>query len=696
MNSQIDTTSFQSNSARRIILRQFHRLLLYIVFFLLTGKTVNAQYGNSGYFNQAAKLFEQKDYYGSAQAFEKYLSSEKKNGPRSQPFDVEKKRKGKNNRNIHQEAVYMLAESYRMYNDFGKAEKRYKEATAFPTAAFPLCRYWYGVTLRTNKKYDEAIESLNKFIETYTEMGPIITSADLELENLKFIQKELSRKHQDFILTQQQISGSSSSYALSVKQEDTVVFTSIHRDDPAVGSTNPSYNNELYESVAGDKMIDQAHKLPFPNPNGIQNGLACFTPDGKKIFFTRWYKKEGKNIAAIFTSSVSDTGWTEPELAPDPINQEGYNSAQPFITVDGKYLLFSSDRPGGLGNYDIWYANLDTNFLPVNVANIGNTINSPGDEESPFFHQNERTLIFSSNGRTGMGGFDIYYAKGNYNLTNWEKPVNPGTPINSTKDDLYYISTDKDNCWNTGWLSSDRASDCCLGLFSVLQDNALDISGLVYDCKTHRALSGVSITLVDLRHGGRIISSRNTDSTGHYNFELKNVSGFRVRAEKEGYKIAEDDYTVHLEPGKGTFDTRELCLTQNTTKLQQELKNLSANSTLGNFAYKKAKLNAAYNANLDSLVSLMKRNPGMTVEIGGYTDGIGGEAYNLRLAKARVDACIKYLVQKGISKKRVIGKAYGECCPLEPETIDGKDNPAARKKNRRVEYKLMNDGETIQ
>jgi OmpA-OmpF porin, OOP family len=139
--------------------------------------------------------------------------------------------------------------------------------------------------------------------------------------------------------------------------------------------------------------------------------------------------------------------------------------------------------------------------------------------------------------------------------------------------------------------------------------------------------------------------------------------------------------------------TEALCLSlvkENIPELKKELKSLSRNTTVGYFEYRKSKLNSSSHSNLDSLAELMKRNPGIVVEIGGYTDAIGGKNYNLRLSQNRVNACIHYLVKIGIPADRLIGKAYGECCPIAPESINGKDNPEGREKNRRVEYKLVN------
>ncbi len=124
-------------------------------------------------------------------------------------------------------------------------------------------------------------------------------------------------------------------------------------------------------------------------------------------------------------------------------------------------------------------------------------------------------------------------------------------------------------------------------------------------------------------------------------------------------------------------------------QLEDVLKALTHSSKVGNFAYKKAVLNDSAHDNLDSLAKLMIKYPTIVIQVEGYTDGIGGEAYNLRLAQKRVDACIRYLVKQGVSKDQLKGKAMGKCCPIAPETIDGNDNPAGREINRRVEYKVL-------
>jgi OOP family OmpA-OmpF porin len=291
-----------------------------------------------------------------------------------------------------------------------------------------------------------------------------------------------------------------------------------------------------------------------------------------------------------------------------------------------------------------------------------------------------------------MGGFDIFSARGNFNLTGWEKPVNAGAPLNSSKDDLYYVSTDEDNLWNTGWISSDRSSECCLALFAVKGNNSQYVNGRIIDCKTGKALGNVALTVTDLRHPGRVLGKYKADSTGLYAFELHNSSHFRISAAKAEYEGINKD--IHLEniQGKDSLTNETICLKSLVypeKEIEQLLKSLERSSHVGNFAYKKAVLSDSAHDNLDSLAVILNKFPDMVIEVDGYTDGIGGEKYNLKLAQRRVNACIRYLLSKGVSMHQLKGKALGKCCPIAPEIIDGKDNPEGREINRRVEYKVL-------
>jgi OmpA-OmpF porin, OOP family len=650
---------------------------------------LQAQNG-SGYFNQAENLFKAKNYYEASVVFEKYLATEKHSRPRSTPFAIEKKVKGKTNLDPHQEAVYQLATCYRMVNDYQKAEKYYKESIKFSEKAYPDARYWYAVSLRANKQFAEARAQIDSFLMIHTQMDELLIAAGREQEDLKFIEMQSERVNDLFTVEEMKGKDSASSYAL-VPRADGFVYTKIREVKEKTGEKR--YMNSLVESMNFDNPLLDADTLAIPTSSDIHDGMATFSRDGKKMFFTRWTKNNNQIVSYIYMSRWNEKGWTIPVKAPEPLNIEGSNSAQPSLTTDGRYLLFSSDRDGGFGGYDIWATSLDSNLEPIQVRNLGNVINSAGDEEAPYVHDKTRTLVFSSNGRVGMGGFDIYYARGSFSLTDWEKPVNAGAPLNSSKDDIYFVSTDEEDIWNTGWMSSDRSSECCLALYSVKGNNAKFVNGAIVDCKTRKVLANTELVVTDLRHPGRVLGKYKTDAAGKYSFLLHNSAHFKISLAHPEYVSTSEDYNMQIHPGTDTVMNDTVCMEAigfPKKEVDQLLKTLEQSSHIGNFAYKKAVLNKYTRESLDSLAKIMNNYTGLVILIEGYTDGIGGVKYNLKLAKQRVDVCIQYLISKGVRPNQLQGKAMGKCCPIAPETIHGKDNPAGREKNRRVEYKVLN------
>ena len=589
-----------------------HLTLLHLLL-CLTGLLGCCLYGRAQagrYYMKGEQLFAQKDYYAAAQYYEAFLGT----GKRSQPLALQKIRKNRSTLNPYQAAAYHLAYCYLQLHDFVQAEKWYGNAASYPGNVYPELGYWYGITLRANGKYAAALDALNGFKNACQSTDSLCVEADRELASLHFIQAQLARADTNRVqLDRWACKDHRSDYAIRTRKGGRPVFTGVHAVGD--GKNTAEFRNDLYTDAA--TSIDSVHLwtdvrlIDLPREKNGQNGLAAFSADGKEMFFTRWTKQGTVSRSAIWSSDWADTGWTEPRLLPSPINVEGYNSTQPFVTSDDHYLLFASDRPGGSGRYDLWYAELDCNGSALSVANMGTTINTSGDEESPFYHASSHTLVFSSNGRVGMGGFDIYYAQGELDPASWDSVENPGIPINSTKDDLYFISTDALNCWNSGWLSSDRDSGCCLALYALKKNVPPSVSD----------------------------SSR--------------------------VPVPVDTPVIKTAPP------------------------LTYAAVLDNFAFSKSTLPSSVRSGLDALVDFMKAHPETRIRVSGYTDGIGSDAYNLRLAQARVDACIDYLVQYGIDSKRLIGRAMGKCCPVAQETVNGRDNPAAREKNRRVECQLI-------
>ncbi len=262
--------------------RMKHIKFLITVSFAVSGMIcVKAQNG-SGYYNQAENLFKAKNYYEASVVFEKYLATEKHSRPRSTPFAIEKKVKGKTNLDPHQEAVYQLATSYRMINDYQKSEKYYKEAIKFSAAAYPDARYWYAVSLRANQRFAEARLQIDSFLLIHTQMDELLISADREQEDLKFIQTQSERVSDLYSLEEIKGKDSASNYAL-VQRADGFVYTKIKEVKTKTGEKQ--YMNTLVESMNPENPLLNADMLNIPTSPEIHDGMATFSHDGRENVF---------------------------------------------------------------------------------------------------------------------------------------------------------------------------------------------------------------------------------------------------------------------------------------------------------------------------------------------------------------------------------------------------------------------------
>lgn len=416
----------------------------------------------TSYLKAADSYYKQADYYSASLYYEKYLAVNNKAGVKDDynPYAAA----GASTKAVpasgETQAVYQLADSYRRLHDPAKAAPLFGKVTSDSAAAssFPLAAYYYGESLRSIGQYNEAAGAFNTFLAHYSTQDAYRSSAEQELRNLPFIREQLQNKK---VLSDYNIRKASAvfnaggaSYA-PVWAGDQLLFTSTKESN---------YTNRIY--VAKDTAATAISRAGVPQPSKTHQGAISLSADGNVLYLTQWTVLDGKKSAAIYTSRKEADKWSEPVKLDAVVNVAGANTQQPFMMADGRHLLFSSDRPGGAGGYDLWSAELDATGKPVSVQNLGPAINTASDEEAPFYHPASGTLVFASNGRTGMGGFDLYYAKGE--LSKWEQPVNFGYPVNDVKDDMYFFSRSKSAyILEDAWFSSDRSAECCLELFSL-------------------------------------------------------------------------------------------------------------------------------------------------------------------------------------------------------------------------------------
>ncbi len=453
-------------------------------------------------------------------------------------------------------------------------------------------------------------------------------------------------------------------------------FTTTRSDSAKVGAKN---SNRLMKADFEQGAFLNATDLGVMQEPGMQQGVATFSADGSRMYFTRWGMKDGKKLATIYTAARSGKEWDNPVPLGAAVNVPGYSAQQPFLMPGGRELIFSSDKPGGSGGFDLWISDVDAQGNLSEARNLGEVINTKFDEQAPSYHEPSRSLVFSSNGRVGMGGYDLFQSKAEGK--SWTEPVNLGYPVNSFRDDMYFSSRgDNKYLLSDVLISSDRSADCCLETFALSKvQQPSQLTGLVVSCADGKPLGGASVTIA-----GKTVT---TATDGAYVFLFDEFVPVDIMAKADGF----EDKSINLQaPGAEVLKTSapDICL----KPVQTFPPPVGTVATMENilFDYDKSYVLDISKSYLDDLAAKLVASRTTILEISGHTDNKGDDDYNLRLSEARAKEVVSYLLKKGVRYDQLVAKGYGETMPIAPnEHADGSDNPEGRKLNRRTEFKVL-------
>lgn len=619
------------------------------------------------------------DYFTAANLYGQFLHPTVKAKYHSDfPLNVKRSAEGRiGSYQSKTDIVFKQAESYRLANYWNEASVLYKECFQKDSLKYVSALYWIAVCERSIGDYPSAAESLNLFFDNSGTSNECYNAATKEKQALQFIKTQLSKP--DSILYHiRKINtsvGDKGIFAPVSVDENRYVFTSTWADSVAL-NTNP-YHNRLFSSTLTSDGLQNAEPLIIESIDSTYNqGAASVSPDGKYLYFTQWKKENGKNVSAIYLSNKTNNGWSRPQLLAS-VNQQGYNSKQPFCTADGKYLFFASDRKGSKGGFDIWYVPLLTDGTTGEAVNAG-SVNSSENEQAPFYHVGSNTLVFASDRTPTMGGFDLFSSKGS--TTEWKTPENMGYPINSSRDDIYFFATENKNLLNNAIVSSDRGSECCLSTYAVTKTPKKKlITGVVLDCANQQPLADVLVTMKDA--SGKTLQAT-TSTNGKYGFDVNDEADQRqISVSKEKYNEKTTDVVIE-NVDESNWQTDIL---HNTTLcLEKKFVLKVENVVTVYFDFDKSDLKDRGVEQLDSIYTIMTDNPSYTLQISGYTDGKGSVEYNKKLSDKRARSCADYLIAKGIDPSRMSFESFGACCPVEMELLNGRDNANGRARNRRA------------
>ncbi|HWZ35225.1 MAG TPA: OmpA family protein [Mucilaginibacter sp.] len=620
--------------------------------------------------------FKNKDYYAAAYYYKKATENVLGAHGKSLPYQSQLKLKDQaTSKDIGRvEIYYMLAESYRMYENYLEAEPwYYKVITENFESKYPLARLWYGVCLRADQHFDEATKQLKQFLDGYKAEARYIDLAKKELHNCEFAKEQYAYPMSINPVKMKGVWNSDgSNYSLN-KRDGKYVFTSSRMIKDDKKHLNRIYTINGENEVVPTMIIFKKDE----NKKDLEYGTPSMSPDGSRMYFTRWYKEGAKSIYGIYLSELKNGEWGTPARLNGNVNVDGFKSIQPFITADGKRMFFVSNKPGGQGGDDIWVSNLDDSGMPVNSTNLGATINTPYDEQAPYFDDASKRLIYSSKGFTGLGGFDFFESTDN--ITSWTEAKNMGYPINSAKDDIYYFSDKNDK--KKFYVSSDRESDCCLELFEM-NDKRHDLSGIIVDCETNKALNGAKVSFIDSL-SQNVVKEEIVGPDGKYSFSVNNTRPYNLKLEKKGYFTKVVSAPLSGKMAGNTLVNPDICLQPFQVNKPIVIKNIL-------YDFNKSTLREESKMVLNDIVKILKDNPKIKVELASHTDSVGSDVYNIKLSQARAQSCVDYIIQNGIEETRIFAKGYGKSRPIAPNSLpNGKDNPDGRQLNRRTEFTVL-------
>jgi len=400
------------------------------------------------------------------------------------------------------------------------------------------------------------------------------------------------------------------------------------------------------------------------------------TGDGKELIL---YIDDGGD-GNLYSSTRSDTTWTR--MKSIRTIRSIYWESHGYITPDGKSLYFTSNRPGGEGELDIWVTERDefSNWKPP--VNCGNIINTPYNENTPFYDASTNSLIFSSNGHVTMGGYDVFRSVFRYG--SWTTPIAMPYAFNTTIDNSFFILDNIGTGFITSLYDPEKGAR---NIYKVVAEDPADkvimaVGTITLQDGLEVDLKQAKVEYLDLKKNlpASKISFADTSS---YKLEVK-PGDYRIFVSHNGYKTDTINLNVPLYyQGNYIAINSSLIPDKVYSKDYLSIKNIL-------FDFDSYILNEAALSSLELIKGTLITYPDLRIEVAGYTDAKGSSEYNIKLADKRAKEVIKYFTDAGIASSRFVRKAVGSSNFAAVNTnLDGSDNPEGRKYNRRVTFGIV-------
>lgn len=441
------------------------------------------------------------------------------------------------------------------------------------------------------------------------------------------------------------------------------------------------------DTISGDEDIvvsyfnagkwTEAQSISAKINSTYNEGACAISADGRTLVFTSCDRHDSYGSCDLYVSNKTGKNWSIPRNIGKPINTE-YWESQPSLSADGKWLIFSSNRPGGQGNRDLWssyYLDKTWTF----PANMGEEINTFKDETTPFLHPNGETLYFSSNGHPGMGGFDLY--KADRIDAAWSEAQNLGVPINTFRDEtgLLITSDGQEALFAKEIRKNHEILDSKIVNFqprTIKTRPASYIIGKVTDAKTGAELRA-EIEVYDLKLDTLLYSASSDSINGRYVMTLPPDRELGCYVKRRGYLFYENRFLTHSNATTKP-DTINIALRPIEVNQVIVLKNIY-------FDVDSYDLDEKSKTEIRNIAEILHQNKGLLVEISGHTDNQGKKSYNQQLSENRAKGVYDALRHAGIDERQLTFVGHADRFPIQSNaTAEG------RKSNRRIEFRVLN------
>ena len=570
-----------------------------------------------------------------------------------------------------------LAESY--FNVFNTVEAEKWYAKALETSSEPEMVYNYSQMLKANGKYEES----NTQLDLFASMRPADHRATAFRENPNYLPKILE-KGKRFNVQNLAINSEVSDFGGTLKNGK-LYITSARNSNRKTYGWNEEPFLDIYTAYVNDDGEFQTPSIIEQNINTkYHEGTVSFSPDGNTMYFSResFYEKVYErdsitkykiSVLNLYKSINQEGQWSEAEAL--SLNGDSYSVKNPSVSADGTTLYFASDKTGGYGNFDIYSAPIDENGSVGDATNLGQKLNTEGQEMFPFISANN-TLYFSSNGHLGLGGLDVFFAK---IVDGKVGPIrNVGIPVNGNADDFAFSINEETE---EGFVSSNReggvGSDDIYSIKKIQPICDVLVSVTVKDRKTGLILVGAAVSIQDA--DGNIFGTKTSNTEGVVEYIIE----CNIDTKLVGSKI---DYESGFTLVAGTSE-EEVSADLLLTPIDEII---LANKVILNpiyFDFDKSNINAQAAFELDKLVQLMNKYKSIVLSAESHTDSRGSASYNLSLSERRAMTTAQYVISKGIDASRITGEGKGETMP----SVDcgGRCTEEEHQLNRRSEFLIL-------